>query len=107
MNNKTTVIVAYITLIGLVIALAAGSKEEDAKFHVNQALVLTIANIVANVAVFIISFVLALVGLDLIGTLIGSVVGIVMFVFWILGLVNAINENKKELPIIGGLRLYK
>lgn len=39
MDAKTTSIVAYITLIGLIIALCAGDKE-GARFHLNQALVI-------------------------------------------------------------------
>ncbi len=107
MNNKTTGIVAYITLIGLVIALCAGSKEEEAKFHVNQALVLMLAGIAAGIAVGIISFVLGMLDLAIIASLISGVVSIAQLVLWIMGIVNAANGNQKELPIIGGLRLYK
>ena len=39
MDKKTTGIVAYLTWIGLIIALVAGDKE-GASFHLNQALVI-------------------------------------------------------------------
>ena len=39
MDSKTTGIVAYLTWIGLLIAILAGDKQ-GAKFHVNQALVI-------------------------------------------------------------------
>ena len=41
MNKKTTGIIAYITWIGLIVAFCAGDKE-GAKFHLNQALVITL-----------------------------------------------------------------
>ena len=42
MDSKTTGIVAYITWIGLLVALVAGDRE-GAKFHLNQALVIWLA----------------------------------------------------------------
>ena len=41
MDKKMTGIVAYITLIGLILAFCIGDKE-GAKFHINQALVVTL-----------------------------------------------------------------
>ena len=46
MNKKTTGIVAYITWIGLLIALVAGDME-GAKFHVNQALVIMLFSLLS------------------------------------------------------------
>lgn len=48
MNKKTTGIIAYITWIGWIVAFCAGDKE-GAKFHLNQALVILIGQIVAAV----------------------------------------------------------
>ena len=46
-----------------------------------------------------------LIGTPLIGLIIGFVGGIAIFVFWIMGLINAIKEEEKPLPIIGGIHL--
>ena len=54
MDKKVTGIIAYLTLIGWLIAYLAGDKE-GAKFHLNQALVLAICNI-ANVIIGMIHF---------------------------------------------------
>ena len=42
MDRKTTGIIAYLTLVGWLIAFCAGDRE-GAKFHLNQALVILIA----------------------------------------------------------------
>ena len=88
MDAKTTSIVAYITWIGFFVALLAGDKE-GAKFHLNQALV------------SLIFFIPALI------PCLGQIWGIFMMVCWILGLVAAINQEEKEVPLIGRIRLLK
>jgi uncharacterized membrane protein len=88
MDARTTGIVAYITLIGLIIALVAGDKE-GAKFHVNQALVI---------------FLFGLLGVI---PCIGQIWAIFIFVCWIMGLIAAINEEEKPVPLIGGITLIK
>ena len=88
MDKRTTGIVAYITWIGLVIALVAGDKE-GAKFHLNQALVIFLFSILSLIPC------------------IGWLWGIFMLVCWIMGLIAAINEEEKPVPLLGGIRLLK
>ena len=88
MDAKTTSIVAYITWIGFFVALLAGDKE-GAKFHLNQALVILIFFIPALIPCL------------------GQIWGIFLMVCWILGLVAAINQEEKEVPLIGRIRLLK
>ena len=88
MDAKTTSIVAYITWIGFFVALLAGDKE-GAKFHLNQALVILIFFIPALIPCL------------------GQIWGIFMMVCWILGLVAANNQEEKEVPLIGRIRLLK
>lgn len=95
MNKKVTGIVGYITLIGWIIAFLAGDKE-GAKFHLNQALLLFIVNIILSVLGYI----------PVIGVVAG-LLSIVTFVFWIIGLVHAIKEEEKPLPLIGGIQILK
>ncbi len=96
MNKKVTGIVAYLTVIGLIIAFVAGDRE-GAKFHLNQALVLWIVGIIGSILGII----------PLIGTIISVVVSIFCFVCWILGLIHAIQEEEKPLPLIGAIQLLK
>lgn len=95
MDKKVTGIVSYITLIGWLVAYFAGDKE-GAKFHLNQSLVLILANVVVTVINFI-PFV----------RLVSWIVSIFLFVCWILGLIAAIKEEEKEIPLLGKIKILK
>ena len=88
MDAKTTSIVAYLTWIGLIIAICAGDKEV-AKFHINQALVMLLFSLLSIIPC------------------IGWIWGIFMVVCWIMGLIAAINQEEKEVPLIGKIRIIK
>ena len=88
MDAKTTGIVAYLTWIGFLIAVCAGDKE-GAKFHLNQALVILLFSLLSLIPC------------------IGWIWGIFMIVCWFMGLIAAINEEEKEVPLIGKIRLLK
>lgn len=88
MDAKTTGIVAYLSWIGFLVAILAGDKE-GAKFHVNQALVILLFSIPSAIPC------------------IGWCWGVFMFICWVMGLIAAINEEEKEVPLIGGIRLLK
>ena len=88
MDKKMTSIVAYITLIGLIIAFCAGDKE-GAKFHLNQALVIWLFSLLAIIPC------------------VGWIWGIFMVVCWIMGLIAAINQEEKPVPLIGGIKILK
>lgn len=95
MSKKTTDIVAYITWIGWIVAFCAGTKQES-KFHLNQALIIWLVNIIltilANIPVV---------------NIVAGILSIVMFVFWIMGLVSACQGKEKELPLIGSIKILK
>ena len=102
-KNKLMAVVAYLSWLVLIpIFLAKDSK--FARFHVNQGLVLAVAEIVVSAAAKILSFI-PLVG-DLVG-LAAGIVGLVCFVMSIMGIVNAAQGKAKELPVIGSFRLFK
>lgn len=93
-EGKTVAIIAYITVIGLLIAFIMNSNKnnEFAKFHIGQSVrvaLLGVANYVLGM--FLPS------GLGFIST----ILSLGVFVFWILGIVNAINLKDEPLPIIG------
>ena len=96
MDKKVTGIVAYVTWIGWIVAFCAGDKE-GAKFHLNQALVLWIINIASSILGLI----------PVIGTIVTLIVSVFVFVCWILGLISAIKEEEKELPLIGKIQILK
>lgn len=88
MDKNTTGIVAYLTWIGLFIAIIAGDRE-GAKFHINQALVIFLFSLLSIIPC------------------IGWAWGIFMIVCWILGLIAAINGEEKEVPLIGQIKILK
>lgn len=103
MDKKVTGIVGYLTWIGLIVAFCAGDKE-GAKFHLNQSLVIWVAEIVVAVIARIAGYI------PVVGTIVALVAGIcqiALFVFWIMGLINAIKEEEKPLPLIGGIQILK
>ena len=96
MDKKTTGIVAYITWIGWIVAFCAGDKE-GAKFHLNQALVIFLAQIVASV-IRVIPYV---------GGVVSTILSIFLFVCWIMGLIYACQDQEKEVPLLGQLKILK
>ena len=96
MDKKTTSWVSYITFVGWIIAYCAGDKE-GAKFYLNQSLVIWLGYLATLIIVII----------PILGWIVAYVGGIFLFVMWIIGLVNAIKQEEKELPIIGKITILK
>ena len=63
----------------------------------NQALILAIVGLLGT----------AIGAIPLVGWIIGPVIGLVVLVFAILGIVYAAQDQDKELPIIGQIKLLK
>lgn len=92
MDPKTRGIVAYFTIIGWVIALATNNpKDEQTSFHLRQMLGL----IITGVALSIIAAV------PIIGWLIWIVGFLATLVFWVIGLISALEGSRKPLPFVG------
>lgn len=96
MDEKTTGIVSYIGLIGLIIAFVMDKdKSPFSRFHIRQ-------NIGIN-ALWI--------ALGVLSTILGSissVLGLVMyilflfpFVLWVIGIIGAVQGEKKLVPVLG------
>ena len=86
-EGKTIAIISYITWLGWIVALVMNmeKKNDFAKFHIRQTLVIFLASILAWIP------------------FIGWIWGIFVFILWIIGLIAAINSEKKEVPILGPL----
>lgn len=93
-KGKACSILAYL-LVGIIWYFADESmkKNEFAKFHVKQGLLLLITSIAVNIIGSIIPFLGWFIILPL-----GSVAVLVLFV---IGILNAVNGEKKPLPVIG------
>ena len=94
MDKKTTDVVAYLTYVGLIIALVAGDRNKS-RFHLNQSLVIWLAATIFG----LISRV------PLVGWIIAPVGGIFCTVCWFIGLINAIQGVEKEVPLLGQFKL--
>lgn len=85
--------VAILSYIGILvlIPLLAVKDDEFVKYHAKQGLVLFIAEI----ATMFVSWI------PILGWLIGFLAGIMWFVLAIMGILNVIKGEKKQLPLIG------
>ena len=92
-EGKTTAIIAYITVIGLIIAIILNNDKKNAfaAFHIRQALGVGLASLVIGVLNVI----------PYIGWLAFAVGSILLFVMWIVGLINALNGKMKPVPVLG------
>ena len=111
MDKKVTGVVAYLGLVGFLVAYLAGDKE-GAKFHLNQALVLAIAGAVGGTVFGTLTGVLSAIplfgwALALVVGIIAGVFGIATFVLMIIGIINAANDQETPLPLIGGFQILQ
>jgi uncharacterized membrane protein len=102
--GKIVAILSYCTLIGLIIALVMNSdqknKSELGATHLRQGLGI----ICTSFAMMIVSFIFVFI--PFIGWIIAMLINlsyIAIFVFWILGLIAAIQGEKKVVPVLGPL----
>lgn len=96
-DNRIMAILAYIGLLVLVPLLAA-KNSPFARFHANQGLLLLILELISSFVASIIPW---------IGWLVGALLSVLCFALFILGLINAVKGNAKELPLIGKFRILK
>ncbi len=99
-SNKGMAVLAYFGFLFLVPLLAAPNSQY-ARFHVNQGLILFIADIIYGVIAFALGFI------PVVGGILSGVLSLLIFVLVIMGIVNAATGKAKELPIIGKIRILK
>ena len=88
LDKKMTGIVAYLTWIGLLIAIILGDRE-GAKFHLNQALVIWLVGFLSFIP------------------FVGWIISVFCFICAIIGLIGALKEEEKSVPILGKYQLLK
>ena len=99
-DNKIMGILAYLGILFLVPYLAA-KESPFAKFHANQGCILFIAYLAAWVVGFILIFI------PYIGWIVSYALYLGCFVLMILGIINAVKGEMKELPLIGKMTILK
>jgi uncharacterized membrane protein len=99
-NEKQTAIIAYLTLIGTVIAIFMNSENKNsfASFHIRQAL-----------GIFLTFFALGYPIGYFDSWMVSSAFYIFFFILWIYGFMGALNGEQKEVPLVGGFyqQLFK
>ncbi len=94
-TNRAVAALGYILFF---IPLLVDGNNEEYKFHANQGLVLLIVSLIVNIIPRFIPW---------IGLIIALIGGILVLVLCIMGIINALNGEQKELPIIGSFTLIK
>ncbi len=99
-EDRTVAILAYITIIGFIIAIVMHSSKKTAlgTYHLRQTLGLFITAVVAWFASMIIAFIPLV---NLIMVILGPALAIGLFVLWIMGLIAAVNGQQKPIPLLG------
>ena len=100
-ENKVMAVLAYSSRL-IRIPLFARRNSPFVRFHCNQGLILVIAGVAITIVRSIV--------VNAIGVNIGfvfSLLSLAVFVFSIIGIVNAAQGQAKELPLIGSLRILK
>lgn len=92
-GDKTIAIVAYLTLIGLIIAFVMNQDKKDpfGAYHIRQSLGICITGLVLGIINVI----------PLLGWIISILGSIFLIVLWVMGLINAINGKKAPVPVLG------
>lgn len=92
-EGKTIAIIAYITIIGLVIALVMNQEKKNsfAQFHIRQSLGIMLTGLVTSMISWI----------PFLGWILAPIVFIGLLVLWISGLMNAVSGREKTVPILG------
>lgn len=90
-NEKTIGIIAYLTLIGWIIALVMNSstRSEYASFHIRQMLGLMLLSFLASIMVRL--------GLGMLS----PIVSIFVLVLWAVGFIGAIQGERRPVPLLG------
>ncbi|WP_291114579.1 DUF4870 domain-containing protein [Flavobacterium sp. UBA6135] len=99
-KEKQTAIIAYLTLIGSVIAIFMNSENKNsfASFHIRQAL-----------GIFLTFFALGYPIGYFDSWMVSSAFYIFFFILWIYGFLGALNGEQKVVPLVGGFyqQLFK
>lgn len=91
-EGKNIAIIAYITIIGLIVAFVMNNdKNSYASYHIRQSLGLAVLGLALGVIGMI----------PIIGWIINFFGLFVLIYMWVIGLINAINNHEKPVPFLG------
>jgi len=100
MNQKTLSILSYVTIIGWIIAYIKGKelqpKNDLVTYHLKQGLGFFILSIIVNVILSVVVYTIPSLGIL-------NYLSLILLVLWVFGIINAVNEQKKPIPVIGAM----
>lgn len=102
-NEKVFNVLAYIGILFLV-GLIADGQNPRVRFHVNQGLVLFLAEVIVGVICGVVG---AIPLIGILGGILSGVASIAGLVLMIIGIVHAANDEEVPLPIIGGIAILR
>lgn len=103
-QKKVICALSYLFGILFFLPLVVYPNDDFAKFHANQSLVVLIVSVIGSVVLGILTIVPAV---GIVFSILSGVFGILMLVECILGILNVVHEEKKELPVIGKISIIK
>lgn len=97
-KSKAAAIISYLFVwIGVIVALLLRDRDDAlSRHHLNQAIVLAIAECIASL----------LIKLHGIFAVVGEVADVALLILAIMGIVRAVKGSAKPLPIIGDIKLF-
>ena len=92
-NDKTMAILAYVTLIGLIVAFVMNNekKQEFASYHIRQSLGLCVTGLALG----------AIGMIPILGWVINFLGIFVLLYMWVMAFMNALNGKEAPAPILG------
>ncbi len=98
-EDKTVAILAYITLIGFIVAIVlhTNKKTKLGGYHLRQVLGFFLTGVAVGVCAIPIAII------PILGLLAIVVVWLGMIALWVMGLIAAINGQTKPMPVVGPL----
>ena len=92
-EGKTIAIIAYITIVGLLIAFIMNNDKKNAfaAYHLRQSLGLGITGLALSIINVI----------PILGWIVSILGTIFLIVVWVMGLMSALNGKEKPVPVLG------
>ncbi|SFH12545.1 DUF4870 domain-containing protein [Pedobacter insulae] len=94
-EGKSIAIIAYLTLIGLIIAFVMNNDKKNSfsTYHIRQSLGL----MCTGFALFMVNFI------PYLGWILSLSATFVLVALWLMGLLNALNGKEQPIPVVGNL----
>lgn len=91
-EGRIAAIISYLWIPGIIVAVILNSQTKNrfAAFHIRQAIGVALMFLITTLFAY-----------KFLGGFLGSVLWFASLILWIFGIVAAINEEEKEVPVLG------